>query len=93
MSDVFTFKDVLFELGISTIDKKRNQVAGRLLSVWAKEAGVLPIRELMSKTDANSKVPAPHCICTYPMSRFEEALNYVKTNLTGVDERQLALSL
>lgn len=90
MKEGFNFKDILNDLGIPLGDKKRNQVAGRILSKWAQENHIQRVHVLEDKTDPNSSVAAPHCICSYPYQYFDEAKDYVGTRIK-TDERQLQL--
>lgn len=89
--NTFNFKDVLSELGISLHDKKRNQVVGRLLRKWASDKNVNAVHVLTEKTNANSSVNAPHCICHYPFKYFDDACEALKGRVDGEDPKQQTL--
>lgn len=90
-TNTFNFRDVLNEIGVSLSDPRRNQVVGRMLITWAASERAERVHVLTDKTNSNSSVNAPHCICGYPFERFNSAVEYVKERIEMTDPRQMKL--
>lgn len=92
--DRFNFRDVMVRLGHDPRgDRRANWACGNLLRRWAAENNVDIQRPLTEKTAADPSVGAKHCICSYPISEIEAALDYVRDRLDGSDPDQLEFAL
>ena len=87
----FNFRDVLHECGIPS-SNETNWAIGKMLRSIAAAHGIEPTRPLVSKTDPNPRIDAPHCIAHYPASLFEYACTVV-TKWWGDRSRQLNLPI
>lgn len=76
--DFFNFRDVLARLGMPPNDNKINWAVGHLLSKEALKCQVPIARILTEKTNPLASVAAPHCIASYPMHFFPQALAVVE---------------
>lgn len=68
----FNFRHVLQQTGIASTNQN-NWAIGNMLRDMAAKRGISPEHVLTEKTDPNPTVGAPHMICHYPMSMFDDA--------------------
>lgn len=75
----FNFQDVLRAAGLSLANPKANQAFGLALSKRAGERGFGKFYALSAKTNPNAKVKASHCMSTYPMEFWDEAVAFARS--------------
>lgn len=77
---LFNFRDVLQTTGIVSTNQN-NWAIGNMLRDMAAKKGIKPHHLLTEKTDPSPSVSAPHMICHYPMSMFDESCERAKRML------------